>query len=228
MTKAAPFCVAITAEGPSSSTPGNEVALGTGTTEQAPKNNSVPGPADPEPTRTKGFRVALEQLDKAIQEHPDDLSALQARLNINAVAANWREVEADLRSVIALAPTDRSACFRLAIVLAYLDDDAGYRKACTEFIDRFAGDPSEVTREQIGKVCLLRPSSLADMSRAYRIVETLRGGSYSADFRQWRSLALGLCAPIAVASISRPPQSWNKPCGRKGAWAATINSAWPA
>ncbi len=32
------------------------------------------------------------------------------------------------------------------------------------------------------------------MSRAYRIVETLRGGSYSADFRQWRSLALGLCA----------------------------------
>ncbi len=158
MTKAAPFCVAITAEGPSSSTPGNEVALGTGTTEQAPKNNSVPGPADPEPTRTKGFRVALEQLDKAIQEHPDDLSALQARLNINAVAANWREVEADLRSVIALAPTDRSACFRLAIVLAYLDDDAGYRKACTEFIDRFAGDPSEVTREQIGKVCLLRPT----------------------------------------------------------------------
>ena len=36
------------------------------------------------------------------------------------------------------------------------------------------------------------PDSLADMSRAYRIVETLRGGSYSADFRQWRSLALGL------------------------------------
>ena len=88
-------CVAITAAGPSSSTPGNEVALGTGTTEHTPKNNSVPGPADPEPTRTKGFRVALEQLDKAIQEHPDDLSALQARLNINAVAANWREVEAD-------------------------------------------------------------------------------------------------------------------------------------
>ena len=158
MTKAAPFCVAITAEGPSSSTPGNEVALGTGTTEQ--RRRTAPCLARPIWSRRarRASALRLEQLDKAIQEHPDDLSALQARLNINAVAANWREVEADLRSVIALAPTEQSAYFRLAIVLAYLDDDAGYRKACTEFIDRFAGDPSEVTREQIGKVCLLHPT----------------------------------------------------------------------
>ena len=188
MTKAAPFCVAITAEGPSSSTPGNEAALGTGATKEGPKNSSVPGPADPEPTRTKGFRPELEQLDKAIQEHPSDLSALRARININAVAANWRAVEADLRRVIALAPTEQTACFRLAILLAYLDDDAGYRKACTEFIDRFADNPSAVIREQIGKVCLLRPSSLADMGRAYRIVETLRGEairSISASGSRW-------------------------------------------
>ena len=32
------------------------------------------------------------------------------------------------------------------------------------------------------------------MSRAYRIVDTLRGVSYPAPFRQWQSLALGLCA----------------------------------
>ena len=83
---------------------------------------------------------------------------------------------------------------RLAILLAYLDDDAGYRKACTEFIDRFGGDPSEFVCERIGKACLLHPNSLADIRRAYRIVDTLRGVTYAADFRKWQSLALGLCS----------------------------------
>lgn len=99
----------------------------------------------------------LEQLDKAIQENPNNLSALQARVNVNAVAANWHETEADLRKIITLDPTDHYAYFRLAVLLAYLEDDARYRKACAELIDRFAGDPSEVTHERIGKACLLCP-----------------------------------------------------------------------
>jgi tetratricopeptide (TPR) repeat protein len=217
MTKAAPFCVAITAEGPSSSTPSGEVARGAGAMKEAPKSGSgtVPSPAaatipakagqsssqvgsnspaDLKATRTKVFLAELEQLDKAIQEHPNDLSALRARVNINALAANWRAAEADLRRVIALDASDHFAYFRLAVVLAYLEDDAGYRKACVELVDRFAADPSDVTHERVGKACLLRPGALADMSRAYQIVDTLRGGTDSALPRQWRLLVVALCA----------------------------------
>jgi len=44
MTDAAPFCVAITAEGPSSSTPGDKAVLGAGVTKEPPRNKSVPVP----------------------------------------------------------------------------------------------------------------------------------------------------------------------------------------
>ena len=119
------------------------------------------------------------------------LSALHTRANLNAVAANWRQVEADLRKIISLEQTDHFPCFA-AVLLAYLEDDAGYRKACTDLIDRFAGDSSEYTRERIGKLACW-PELAADMSPAYRLVDTLRGRTYSADFRPWQSLVLGLC-----------------------------------
>ena len=121
------------------------------------------------------------------------MSARRARSNTNAVAANWRAAEADLRRVIALEPSEHTAYFRLAILLAYLDDDAGYRKVCGESIDRFADNPSAVIRERIGKVCLCT-RVLADMGLAYRIVDTLHGEADSVVARQWKSLAFALCA----------------------------------
>jgi hypothetical protein len=205
MTGCAPFCVAITAEVPSTVTSG-EASAACQSPDLSAEMTIANGPGAGNPKSREGlmeeitglkramqFDQARELASHALEKFPNDLPLLELRAEINALTGAWRAAAGDLQEITKLAPSDFEAKRKLAALLVYLEDEKAYRAVCGEMATALGREASPTTRERLGKACLLLPNAVPDMAKVYDAIDTLDESHYPLA-SQWLHLAQGLSA----------------------------------
>jgi serine/threonine protein kinase/WD40 repeat protein len=129
-----------------------------------------------------GRLLALEAQEHAVRIF--DLSAETAPLrfpeenkaadvpdlpNGHARASRWIEARAAFEEALRLRPDAHILWYRLAVILAYLDDRDAYRTHCHAMLERFKDTPNPYEMERTAKSSLLLPLDEKDLAEVIRL-----------------------------------------------------------
>jgi WD40 repeat protein/tetratricopeptide (TPR) repeat protein len=116
---------------------------------------------------------ALADAGRAVELRPRDAAARNDRGRIRARAGRYKEAAADFRAAAEIDPTDPFPRAQRALMHLADGDAAGYRAACMELFDRFAGSQRTADRVAVVWTCCLGPGALADAEGPVRLAERL-------------------------------------------------------
>src|SRR5262249_47453314 len=106
------------------------------------------------PEALADFTRALE-LDPTLEPQPEDLRLLYWRGAAAARRGEWRKASADFAQVVRFPGARAGAWYAHALVLLYLGDTAGYKKACAAMWQRFGQTEDRDTIEFLAWTCVL-------------------------------------------------------------------------
>jgi serine/threonine-protein kinase len=123
--------------------------------------------------------------------HPDDDSHHSANAGLYLRLSQFQKALDHCNRAAALNPSNHWNWFQLACLRCYLGDDAGYREACRQLLDRFAETRRADIAERTAKSCLLLSRPSGDLDRINRLADraVASGGPYVGWFKMCKGLA---------------------------------------
>jgi serine/threonine protein kinase len=123
-----------------------------------------------------------------------DANLLARRARAYAVGGRFKECAADLARAAEINPEDHFTWFQYACVLAYLGDEAAYRRAVAAGLARFGDTDDAATTERTAKAALLLPPAAADdVARLGALADkAIASGPDRADLLGWYRLSKAL------------------------------------
>jgi tetratricopeptide (TPR) repeat protein len=127
--------------------------------------------------KTPGERLAI--LDDLLKKAPNDASNLFRRSQVHVELQQWDKAIADAKSAIAAKPDDVNALTLLTEIAAYRRDEAMFRNASKDLLDRFGTRTEYVVQRQVAVACLIAPDWLHDHKKAEGVLEASLSGTFS-------------------------------------------------
>ena len=167
--------------------------------------------AETEQLFEEAFSLWKERLE------PEINGLLIVRASFRFRDGRFTEAAADLAKILEQGPEFSDRWYRLAAVLAYTGDVAGYRKLCEGMLARFATATNAMDLERTANACLLLPPAETQLGAATRVADrAARFGNGDREF-PWFKFAQGLAeyrqghfakvlelADVALAETNRP------------------------
>jgi tetratricopeptide (TPR) repeat protein len=115
-------------------------------------------------------KAGVTDYTRAVELGADDFRCWNNRAIVHFALGNWKEAATDCEKVIADFPDADNGSLALTLIRARarLGDAAGYRRACTKFVDRW-GKSSDLN--VVAWPCVLAPDALADMDKVVELAE---------------------------------------------------------
>lgn len=132
---------------------------------------SVAEAASAVPALSPAERLAV--LERELEARPGSSRLLRARLALHVELQQWDAAIADLREPAKRHDSLSSTC-EIASILAYRRDEAAFREAARELLQKAfsEGSISSDGKRLIARTCLLMPEWLDDPERVQRLLET--------------------------------------------------------
>jgi tetratricopeptide (TPR) repeat protein/tRNA A-37 threonylcarbamoyl transferase component Bud32 len=135
----------------------------------------------------------LEELPASIANQEEGAKRFFVRANLRAALARFSEAASDFKRAIELRPELAEAWFWLAPILAREAKPEIYREHCRRTLEQFGAATDPVVAERTAKVCLILPSSGADLERVTRLADL----ALSAGTNHWAITWFGFTKGLA-------------------------------
>ncbi len=145
-----------------------------------------PFPAAPDPSRA--------QLDRAIEERPNQASTWFERGSFLARRGEWQEALSDLLRVIELTPNESAPWLYAAPLYLMLGDEKGHRALAVAMRAQFAEDQRAPSLERTAKVGLMRDPPPEDLAALTELAEAALRLDGSDGLTHWFELVRGMAA----------------------------------
>ncbi len=120
----------------------------------------------------------MDNLDKAIAEYSEAINldpkyaiAYHFRGIAYARRADMHAATADYNQAIQLEPDNADTRYQLALAKLAADDDGGYRRACAEMLEHFAGTEDSDAARWVAWACVLAPDAVDGFSSPVALAE---------------------------------------------------------
>ena len=114
---------------------------------------------------------AITLTAQQIADNPHDSSFRAAHAGFLARGGRFPEAASQYARLLDIDPTDHFYWYMRTLLLAYLSDDAAYRRACDAMLDRFASSADPLTLVRLLIACSLRPQPPEALDRLRQLVD---------------------------------------------------------
>jgi len=128
----------------------------------------------------KMWSHAHRKYSEAIEAEPRYRDAFISRGELYARFGQWEQMAADFDMRFQLADRANPVTqIEHALLRAYVSDEAGHRRACLNFHDRFKGSPHSVHHQLVVRAMAVSPAPLIEKSRLVELAENALQRKYN-------------------------------------------------